>query len=48
MPITIRDAALKMVAPGPTSDVNREFFAQNNEKEIEEGRGFEGYEKTDE
>jgi pre-mRNA-splicing factor RBM22/SLT11 len=48
LPITIRDAALKMVAPGPTSDVNREYFAQNNEKEIEEGRGLEGYEKTDE
>jgi pre-mRNA-splicing factor RBM22/SLT11 len=28
--------------------VNREYFAQNNEKEIEEGRGLEGYEKTDE
>ncbi|KAK5169634.1 Pre-mRNA-splicing factor slt11 [Saxophila tyrrhenica] len=48
LPITIRDAALKMVAPGPQSDVNREFFAQNNEREIEEGRGLEGYEKTDE
>lgn len=48
LPITIRDAALKMVAPGPQSEVNREFFAQNNEREIEEGRGLEGYEKTDE
>lgn len=48
LPITIRDAALKMVAPGPQSDVNREYFAQNNEKEIEEGRGLEGYEQTDE
>ncbi|KAK4902928.1 Pre-mRNA-splicing factor slt11 [Elasticomyces elasticus] len=48
LPITIRDAALKMVAPGPTSGVNREFFAQNHEREIEEGRGLEGYEKTDE
>ena len=48
LPITIRDAALKMVAPGPNSDVNREFFAQNHEREIEEGRGLEGYEKTDE
>ncbi|KAK0853452.1 Pre-mRNA-splicing factor slt11 [Friedmanniomyces endolithicus] len=47
LPITIRDAALKMVAPGPTSGVNREYFAQNNEHEIEEGRGLEGYEKTD-
>lgn len=48
LPITIRDAALKMVAPGPQSEVNREYFAQNNEKEIEEGRGLEGYEQTDE
>nr|POF13267.1 pre-mrna-splicing factor slt11 [Quercus suber] len=48
LPITIRDAALKMVAPGPQSEVNREYFAQNNEREIEEGRGLEGYEKTDE
>ncbi|KAK4493717.1 hypothetical protein PRZ48_014902 [Zasmidium cellare] len=47
LPITIRDAALKMVAPGPQSEVNREYFAQNNEREIEEGRGLEGYEKTD-
>lgn len=48
LPITIRDAALKMVAPGPTSEVNREFYAQENERAIEEGRGLEGYEKTDE
>ena len=48
LPITIRDAALKMVAPGPQSEINREYFAQNNEREIEEGRGLEGYEKTDE
>lgn len=48
LPITVRDAALKMVAPGPTSDINREFFAQNNERAIEEGRGTEEYEKTDE
>lgn len=48
LPITIRDAALKMVENGPRSEVNREYFAQNNEREIEEGRGLEGYEKTDE
>lgn len=47
LPISVRDAALKMVAPGPQSEVNREFFAQNHEREIEEGRGLEGYEKTD-
>lgn len=49
LPIVVRDAALKMVAPGPQSDVNREFYAQEHEKELEEGRGeVEQYEKTDE
>lgn len=49
LPIVVRDAALKMVAPGPQSEVNREYYAQNNEREIEEGRGgTEAYEKTDE
>ncbi|KAJ6022682.1 hypothetical protein N7499_007995 [Penicillium canescens] len=48
LPIVVRDAALKMVAPGPESSINREFYAQNHEKEIEEGRGaIEEYEKTD-
>ena len=47
LPISVRDAALKMVAPGPQSEVNREFFAQNHEREIEEGRGLEGYSQTD-
>ncbi|TQS32517.1 hypothetical protein Golomagni_07164, partial [Golovinomyces magnicellulatus] len=48
LPIAVRDAALKMVAPGPQSDINREYFAQNNEKAIEDGQGTEEYEKTDE
>ena len=49
LPIVVRDAALKMVAPGPESSINREYYAQNNEREIEEGRGgTEEYEKTDE
>ncbi|KYK58786.1 hypothetical protein DCS_05804 [Drechmeria coniospora] len=48
LPIAVRDAALKMVAPGPQSDINREYFAQNNEKLIEEGKvGTDEYEKTD-
>lgn len=48
LPIVVRDAALKMVAPGPESSINREYFAQENEKEIEEGRGgLEEYDKTD-
>ncbi|RKF54607.1 Pre-mRNA-splicing factor slt11 [Golovinomyces cichoracearum] len=49
LPIVVRDAALKMVAPGPQSAVNREYYAQEHEKEIEDGRGgLEEYEKTDE
>lgn len=49
LPIVVRDAALKMIAPGPNSEVNREYYAQNHEKEIEEGGGaVEAYEKTDE
>lgn len=49
LPIVVRDAALKMVAPGPQSSINREYYAQNNERAIEEGRaGLEEYEKTDE
>ncbi|KKA31053.1 hypothetical protein TD95_002552 [Thielaviopsis punctulata] len=49
LPIVVRDAALKMVAPGPSSDINREYFAQNNERAIEEGQaGIEEYSKTDE
>jgi pre-mRNA-splicing factor RBM22/SLT11 len=48
LPIVVRDAALKMVAPGPESSINREYYAQEHEKEIEEGRGgVEAYEKTD-
>ncbi|KAL3474252.1 hypothetical protein BJX99DRAFT_181927 [Aspergillus californicus] len=49
LPIVVRDAALRMVAPGPESSINREYYAQGHEKEIEEGRGaVEEYEKTDE
>ena len=49
LPIAIRDQALKMIAPGPQSSINREYYAQNNEKAIEEGRGgLEAYDKTDE
>lgn len=49
LPITVRDAALKMVAPGPESTINREYYAQEHEKELEEGRGaVEAYDKTDE
>ena len=49
LPIVVRDAALKMVAPGPTSGINREYYAQGHERELEEGRGdTEAYEKTDE
>src|ERR1700760_764887 len=47
--IPVRDAALKMIAPGPQSDVNKQWYAQEHEHEIEEGRGaVEAYSKTDE
>jgi pre-mRNA-splicing factor RBM22/SLT11 len=48
--IPVRDAALKMIAPGPTSDVNKQFYAQEHERELEEGRGevAEAYAKTNE
>ncbi|CAK7565624.1 MAG: Pre-mRNA-splicing factor slt11 [Sporothrix epigloea] len=37
-----------MAAPGPTSEINREYFAQNNTEAIEQGLiGTEEYEKTD-
>ena len=49
LPIVVRDAALKMLPPGPESDVNRQYYAQEHERELEEGRGdVEAYEKTDE
>jgi pre-mRNA-splicing factor RBM22/SLT11 len=49
LPIVVRDAALKMVAPGPQSNINKQYYAQEHEKEIEEGKGaVEAYEKTDE
>jgi pre-mRNA-splicing factor RBM22/SLT11 len=48
LPLAVRDAALKMAAAGPQSDINREYFAQNNERAIEEGKvGADVYEKTD-
>src|SRR5436190_7298235 len=49
LPIVVRDAALKMVAPGPQSSINREYYAQEHENEVQEGRGaVEECEKTDE
>ncbi len=49
LPIAIRDKALEMIAPGPQSEINREYFAQNNERAIEEGKaGLEEYDKGDE
>ena len=47
--IPVRDAALKMIAPGPTGEVNKQYYAQEHERDIEEGRGaVEAYGKTDE
>ncbi|KAH0395698.1 RNA recognition motif-containing protein, partial [Aureobasidium melanogenum] len=30
LPIVVRDAALKMITPGPNSEINREYYAQNH------------------
>ncbi|KAK4119343.1 hypothetical protein N657DRAFT_627015 [Parathielavia appendiculata] len=47
--IIMRDVALNMASAGPQSEINREYFAQNNERAIEEGRvGVEEHEKADE
>ncbi|EMR11317.1 hypothetical protein PNEG_00346 [Pneumocystis murina B123] len=37
LPIQVRDAALKLVNQGPQSDINREYYAQNNEGKWKDG-----------
>lgn len=37
MKIALRDAALKLVESGPTNDINREFFAQNQQRLLSNG-----------
>jgi len=34
LPIQVRDAALNLLAQGPNSHLNREFYAQNMEKQL--------------
>ncbi|KAF8427817.1 hypothetical protein EV426DRAFT_544608 [Tirmania nivea] len=47
LPIAIRDAALKLVSQGPSSGINKEYYAQNNEGLLTGGQVPEEYEKTD-
>ncbi len=47
LPIAIRDAALKLVAQGPNSAINKEYYAQNHEGALQNGEIPEEYEKTD-
>jgi len=47
LPIAIRDAALKLVSQGPSSGINKEYYAQNNEGLLTDGQIPEEYEKTD-
>lgn len=37
LPLAIRDAALKMIKNGPTSDINREYHAQNEAQLLKAG-----------
>ncbi|KAF3934391.1 hypothetical protein ABW20_dc0106129 [Dactylellina cionopaga] len=43
----VRDAALKLVAQGPSSEINKQYYAQNTENHLTEGQIPEEYEKTD-
>ena len=47
LPIAIRDAALKLVTQGPSSGINKEYYAQNSEGLLTDGQVPEEYEKTD-
>ncbi|KAL7276737.1 Pre-mRNA-splicing factor slt11 [Rhizina undulata] len=47
LPIAVRDAALKLVAQGPSSSINKEYYAQNHEGSFKDGQVPEEYEKTD-
>ncbi|KAF8473474.1 hypothetical protein BDZ91DRAFT_845904 [Kalaharituber pfeilii] len=47
LPIAIRDAALKLVSQGPSSAINKEYYAQNNEGLLTDGQVPEEYDKTD-
>ena len=48
LPIAVRDAALKLVAQGPASSINKEYYAQNCEGGMDAGTGvLAEYEKTD-
>ncbi|KAL9125192.1 MAG: hypothetical protein Q9217_005563 [Psora testacea] len=48
LPTVVRDAALKLAGSAPNSSINREYFAQNNERAIEDGVGLEEYDRQDE
>jgi pre-mRNA-splicing factor RBM22/SLT11 len=47
LPIAVRDAALKLVAQGPSSSINKEYYAQNHEGALKDAQIPEEYEKTD-
>ncbi len=47
LPIQIRDAALKLVKQGPSSEINREYYAQNQAGLVEAGEVPSAYGKAD-
>lgn len=47
LPIQVRDAALKLVKQGPSSAINREYYAQNQTGKYEDGEVPAEYGKTE-
>ncbi|CCG84317.1 protein of unknown function [Taphrina deformans PYCC 5710] len=47
LPIQVRDAALKLVKQGPSSEINREYYAQNQTGKHEDGDVPEEYARTE-
>ncbi|KAI8047354.1 uncharacterized protein B0P05DRAFT_566218 [Gilbertella persicaria] len=42
LPVEVRDKALSLESTAPSTDINRQYFAQNLANKVEEGNGEEG------
>ncbi|KAJ1924512.1 Pre-mRNA-splicing factor slt11 [Tieghemiomyces parasiticus] len=47
LPVQVRDSILQVKEAAPQSDVNREYFMQNAEKQLENGASYHDYSKAD-